>query len=125
MNQPDWIDREGSTPHWLGALWADRQKLTDKPTLVLWGMKDIAFREKELNRWIELFPTATVKRFETAGHFVQEEGGDELYRGVEDFLGKGSKCCHPDGQGTRVTLAHEGFDRLPDEEAQRSGYDQG
>ncbi|MBI3286807.1 MAG: hypothetical protein HYZ68_02040 [Chloroflexi bacterium] len=24
-----------------------------------------------------------------------------------------------------MTLAHEGFDRLPDEEAQRSGYDQG
>ncbi|MBI3286808.1 MAG: hypothetical protein HYZ68_02045 [Chloroflexi bacterium] len=58
-------------------------------------MKDIAFREKELNRWIELFPTATVKRFETAGHFVQEEGRDELYRGVEDFLGRDKNAATP------------------------------
>ncbi len=31
----------------------------------------------------------------------------------------------PDGQGTRVTLVHEGFDRVPDGEGQRSGYDAG
>ncbi|HLF28754.1 MAG TPA: SRPBCC domain-containing protein [Anaerolineae bacterium] len=31
----------------------------------------------------------------------------------------------PEGQGTRVTLVHEGFERLPDGAAQRSGYQMG
>jgi uncharacterized protein YndB with AHSA1/START domain len=31
----------------------------------------------------------------------------------------------PDGQGTRVTLTHEGFERVPDGEGQRSGYTAG
>lgn len=67
----------GSTP-WLGELWQQRDKLAGKPTLLAWGMKDIAFREKELNRWRELFPQATVVRYTDAGHYVQEEKGVEL-----------------------------------------------
>lgn len=41
--------------------------------LLAWGMKDIAFREKELKRWMELFPAARVIRYEDAGHFLSEE----------------------------------------------------
>ena len=31
----------------------------------------------------------------------------------------------PEGRGTRVTLVHEGFERLPDAAGQRGGYDKG
>lgn len=73
-------------PDWLGRLWADRAKLAGKPALILWGLKDIAFREKELSRWTELFPNAKAVRFPTAGHFLFEECAEELYRPIEDFL---------------------------------------
>jgi len=71
---------------WLGRLWTSRKKIAEKPALILWGMKDIAFRKRELNRWAELFPQARVVKFPTAGHFLFEECGEELYRPIEDFL---------------------------------------
>ena len=75
----------GST-EWLNELWSRRDLLTDKQVLIAWGMKDIAFREKELNRWIELFPDAQIHRLEGVGHYVQEESPEELGSAVEEFL---------------------------------------
>jgi haloalkane dehalogenase len=71
---------------WLDALWSQRDRIRDMPALVLWGMKDIAFRERELNRWAGLFSNCDVVRYDDAGHFVQEEKGSELCQVVEDFL---------------------------------------
>lgn len=53
---------------------------------ILWGMKDIAFREQELNRWTSLFLNSKVIRYTDAGHFVQEEKGEEIGPVIEDFL---------------------------------------
>jgi len=41
---------------WLASLWERRDLLASKPTTILWGNKDIAFRAKELRRWRGLFP---------------------------------------------------------------------
>jgi haloalkane dehalogenase len=71
---------------WLGELWAKRSLLADKPKLIAWGMKDIAFREKELNTWIAAFPDSRVIRLADVGHYVQEEAGDELGQAVRTFL---------------------------------------
>ena len=35
---------------WLHSIWQARAAFTDKPALILWGLKDIAFRRKELER---------------------------------------------------------------------------
>jgi pimeloyl-ACP methyl ester carboxylesterase len=51
-------------------------------------MKDIAFREQELNRWASLFSNCRVIRYGDTGHFVQEEKGSELSPIIEDFLKK-------------------------------------
>ncbi len=67
----------GSSP-WLAELWAKRAALNGKVKLIAWGMRDIAFREKELLRWAEAFPEARVVRYPEAGHFVPEECPDEL-----------------------------------------------
>ncbi len=37
------------------------------------GMKDIAFREQELNVWEELMTNKKVFRLEEVGHYPQEE----------------------------------------------------
>jgi haloalkane dehalogenase len=71
---------------WLGALWARRELLAMKPKLIVWGMKDIAFREKELNTWSSAFPDAEVIRLEGVGHYVQEEAVDELGPAIKGFL---------------------------------------
>lgn len=71
---------------WLGSLWLQKGKIKDKPALILWGMKDIAFREQELNRWAELFSDSKIIRFDNVGHFVQEEKGSELCLIIEDFM---------------------------------------
>ena len=63
---------------WLAGLWNQREKLNGKVKLIAWGMKDIAFREKELNRWSAAFPTAVVVRYSNAGHFVAEEEAPAL-----------------------------------------------
>jgi len=75
----------GSTP-WLRQLWNDISVLNGKPKLIVWGMRDIAFREKELSRWEQTFPDARSIRLDSVGHFVQEEARDELAEAVVSFL---------------------------------------
>lgn len=88
-------DRKGCTvlpkqiigaTHWLEQLWSQRSKIKSKPALILWGEKDIAFREKELAVWQNLFDQAEVQRFDNVGHFVQEELGPALCPLIERFL---------------------------------------
>jgi haloalkane dehalogenase len=78
----------GSTA-WLRRLWDQRAALAGKPALIAWGMKDIAFREKELNRWIEALPQAEVVRLPDVGHYVQDEAPQQLGEAVERFLTAG------------------------------------
>lgn len=75
----------GATP-WLRGIWDHLSALRDHPTLIAWGMKDIAFRKKELRRWQRAFPRAETMRLPGAGHFVQEEAPDELAEAVLRFL---------------------------------------
>lgn len=62
--------------------------LKDTPALIVWGMKDIAFRKKELQRWKNIFPHARTVQVPHAGHFVQEEAPGELAEAVVPFLDK-------------------------------------
>lgn len=74
-----------STP-WLNQIWSDISALNGKPKLFVWGMKDIAFRDKELKRWEQAFPEAQTVRLDGVGHFVQEEAPSELGDAVVRFL---------------------------------------
>lgn len=84
----DWIFPHqiiGSS-EWLASLWNQVSVLTSKNILIAWGIKDIAFREKELNRWVKTFPKATVVRYADAGHFVAEEKPIELADEIKRLL---------------------------------------
>jgi haloalkane dehalogenase len=78
-----------STP-WLEQLWDKIGVLKDKPTLFVWGMKDVAFREKELKRWQQVLPNSLTLRLNTVGHFVPEEAPEELGEAVLAFLNDSS-----------------------------------
>ena len=56
------------------------------PIMVLWGKKDFCFNDHFLNRWKEIYPKATFKEFPNAGHYVLEDGGNEIIDDIKDFL---------------------------------------
>lgn len=71
---------------WYDQLWQHRARIANKPILILWGMKDPTFGERELHRWQGLFTNAQTIMFPGAGHFVQEE--EEVGMAVRSFLGR-------------------------------------
>lgn len=74
--------------NWLANLWSKRVAIANKPSMIIWGNKDIAFRDIELEKWKSLFSNAEVYEYEKVGHFVQEELGDEMCPLIEKHLEK-------------------------------------
>lgn len=75
----------GATP-WLRSLRARCEGLAGRPTLLLWGMRDPAFRTAMLRRWIDLLPDAQVARLDGVGHYVAEDGRGRVEPVVRRFL---------------------------------------
>ncbi len=71
---------------WYESLWERRSRIENKPALILWGMKDTAFREKELTRLESVFPNHRTERLERTGHFVQEEQPELCCDRIRTFL---------------------------------------
>jgi haloalkane dehalogenase len=68
---------------WLAEVEVAAQALTEKPILLLWGMKDPAFgRGNFLARWQEAFPEATLLRLPDAGHYIQEDAPQEIAEAI-------------------------------------------
>lgn len=63
---------------WLGEIEKGLALLRDKEALIVWGTKDIAFREKERLRFEAAFPRHETVVVEGAGHFMQEDAPDEI-----------------------------------------------
>jgi haloalkane dehalogenase len=59
--------------------------LSDRPALIVWGDKDVAFREPELRRWEQVFPNHQTVRLEGAAHYIQEEAGDEIAAAIGEW----------------------------------------
>ena len=73
---------------WLRSIWEDRAAFVDKPALILWGLKDIAFRRKELERWRSALRDVEVHEFEGCGHFAAEEAPGRVVEAVRGFMGR-------------------------------------
>lgn len=73
---------------WYEGLWDRRDRIAGKPALILWGLKDSAFKEQHLQRWKELFHRGEVLPFPETGHFVQEEEAEGLAPIILQFLTK-------------------------------------
>lgn len=63
---------------WLAEIEKGLPRLADKPALIVWGTKDIAFREKERRRFEAALPRHETVIVEGAGHFMQEDAPDEI-----------------------------------------------
>jgi pimeloyl-ACP methyl ester carboxylesterase len=55
------------------------ERLKDKPTMIAWAMKDIAFLPEYLDElWLPIFPNADVLRLPDAGHYLQEDAHERI-----------------------------------------------
>lgn len=71
---------------WFEELWRARAALTDKPALLIWGMKDPVIKAHHLGKFISGFPDAGVHRLESSGHFPQEEEPQQVAQAIGEFI---------------------------------------
>ena len=76
-------------------LYARADRLRDIPTLIVWGMKDVAFQPNQLARWQSLLPAAQVCRIESAGHWPHEEEPDAVINAIAGFLDRTQPRMEP------------------------------
>ncbi|MCB2223225.1 MAG: alpha/beta fold hydrolase [Actinobacteria bacterium] len=60
--------------------------LAHLPVLILWGGKDIAFRQKEKARFEAVFPTHHTVDLPDAGHYLQDDAPDEVVAAMREWL---------------------------------------
>lgn len=68
------------------SLWKERERLNHVPAMIVWGMKDSAFRPTQLDRWRVALPAARVVEVDDAGHWPHEERPDRVIDALQDFL---------------------------------------
>ncbi len=71
---------------WLDSIWQKRKAIENIPALLIWGLKDIAFRRNELNTFKSFLKEASVIELEDVGHYVQDEAGERVMSPILDFL---------------------------------------
>ena len=72
---------------WWDSLWAQMDNIKSKPFLFFWGMKDTFIPAYELAKWQNALPSARVVKFDTAGHFTQEEEPEKMVMELKKFFG--------------------------------------
>lgn len=67
-------------------LWQRKDRISGKPFLVFWGMKDAFVPPYELEKWEKALTDARVVRFGNAGHFAQEEEPERMIAELKQFF---------------------------------------
>ena len=73
---------------WWDDLWRRRERLRNLPALILWGMRDPAFRPQDLARLETVFAHPHTVRLTDTGHFVPEEAPTHLATEIHTFASK-------------------------------------
>ena len=77
---------------WLRTLEAG-VKPFDGPIKIIWPEGDIAYRIKELDRWVAMFPHASVTRLPDCGHYLWEDAPEDCIAALRDWLGVGAAAA--------------------------------
>ena len=64
----------------------EQSRLSEIPTLIIWGHPDRYFRVGELERLKNLFPAAVIHEIPGGGHFPQEDAPEAVTAALIDFL---------------------------------------
>lgn len=61
-------------------------KTLNSEKLILWGGKDFCFNDHFYHRWKSIYPEASFKYFEDAGHYVLEDKPEECLKEIRSFF---------------------------------------
>jgi haloalkane dehalogenase len=70
----------------LARLEAELPLVTDKPSLLVWGDKDVAFKQPERRRWQAMLTRRRDHTLHGAGHFWQDDAGEEAAGVIRDWF---------------------------------------
>lgn len=73
---------------WLRSIWSERAAFVNYPALIFWGLEDIAFRKKELDRWKSELSDAESHELQGCGHFLAEEAPEKLVEALHAFMSR-------------------------------------
>lgn len=62
-------------------------QFANRPSCLIWGMKDWCFNYEFLDRFCEFWPQAEVTRLPEAGHYLIEDEPESVIGAMEKFLG--------------------------------------
>ncbi len=72
-----------------GPATSDMPRRIERPTLIVWGMRDPALPPSVLASIERDIPHAKIVRLDDVGHFVPDEAPAELAQAIESFIGNG------------------------------------
>jgi haloalkane dehalogenase len=70
---------------YLAEVEAGLSEIADRPALIVWGMKDFAFRDSARRRFEQVFPDHRTVLLPGASHFVQEDAGEQIAAEFKNF----------------------------------------
>jgi haloalkane dehalogenase len=70
---------------------ANLPRIADRPALIVWGLKDFAFRQSERERFEQIFRNHRTLLIDQASHFLQEDAGDQIADAIRGFV----RECEP------------------------------
>jgi haloalkane dehalogenase len=73
------------------------QRVADKPTLIVWGDKDQAFKEPQRRRWERTFPNHRTRILPGASHYIQEDAPEEIVTAINDWWPGQNPDVAPEG----------------------------
>jgi haloalkane dehalogenase len=59
--------------------------LRDRPALIVWPTKDVAFGDRERRRWEQTFPDHHTVLLHGAGHYIQEDAAQEIVTAIRQW----------------------------------------
>ncbi|MHA1229562.1 MAG: alpha/beta fold hydrolase [Candidatus Helarchaeota archaeon] len=60
--------------------------LSNKPKILIWGMKDIIFPPKIIEIWQKIYPDIKVFKIQNAGHYLQEDAPEQIIPIIKKFV---------------------------------------
>ena len=70
-------------------------RIADCPALIVWGLKDFAFRDVERKHFEQVFRNHRTVLIDQASHFLQEDAGDLIAQEIRAFL-RGARVADRD-----------------------------
>jgi len=87
----DEFRRNSSTWGTLAAIENMLPTFADRPSCLVWGMRDWCFRPDCLERFLTAWPNAEAHRLSDVGHWVVEDAPEESLAILEEFLSRSRK----------------------------------